>query len=189
MRKGIITIGLIFSTILASPFLAIGGIRLYALTQIYKTTEEIPPKETALVLGAAAYPSRLSDMLEDRVDTAIELYEKGKVNTLVMSGGPDEAPAMKEYAVEKGVPGQDIQEDPKGLNTLASIQNLEDKNASIVIVSQKYHLPRALFIAGAKGIEAVGMIADKQEYLEMEKYKDREFLATGKAILDVLLEN
>lgn len=187
MKRGCITIGVLFLTALSSPFLAIGAVRLTAIDQIYDDAASAPKHDTALVLGAAAYPSRLSDMLEDRVQTAIDLYEQDKVDKIVMSGGPEEAPAMKAYAEEKGVPGDFIVEDPNGLNTLASVKNLTDKTESLTIVSQRYHLSRALFIAGSMGIDAVGVAADRQLYLNMEDYRKREFWATGKAILDVVL--
>lgn len=184
-KKGCAAIGFIFITVLASPFLALGYIRLDAANQTYSNIEEIPEKETAVVLGAAAYPSRLSTMLEDRVKTAIELYEAGKVKKIIMTGGDNEAPAMKEYAIEKGVPEKDIQEDPKGINTLTSLRNLVGKETSITIVTQAYHLPRSIFIAESHGLDVVGMAADQQAYGNMEDYKKRELLATVKAVLDV----
>lgn len=154
----------------------------------YSSINEIPITDSALVLGAAAYPNRLSAVLEDRVLTAIELYQARKVKKLIMSGGSNEAPAMKEYAVEKGVPAEVIEEDPNGINTFASIKNIVDKETNITLVTQAYHLPRALLIAEGLEIQAIGMEADKREYADIEEYKEREVLATGKAILDLMRE-
>lgn len=153
--------------------------------EIYFKIEEVPEKEAALILGAAAYPSRLSDILKDRVDTGIDLYKAGKVKTLIMSGAPNESSAMAEYAKKAGVPEGALKEDPEGLNTLSSIQNAKG-TPSLVIVSQAYHLPRALFYARHYDLNAVGMSADKQEYANMAFYEKREKLAHMKAVFDVL---
>ncbi len=185
MKNGFITIGLILSMGIVSPFAATGFVKIQGGHHTYNNIETIPTKDTALVLGAAAYPNRLSDILKDRVDTAIELYQAGKVQKLVMSGGEWEAKDMKTYAIQQGVPAEHIIEDPWGLNTLASIENIAKEEKAITIVSQEYHLPRALFMADSFGMDAVGMSADKQIYLNMDDYQKREFLAINKAIVDL----
>lgn len=184
-KKGIITIGILLTGFLTLPFSSYALIKLTTASQIFEKIKDIPVQDRALVLGAAAYPSRLSDILQDRVNTVVELYKAGKINEIIMSGGKDESAAMKGEAMRQGVPGEKIMEDPNGLNTMASFQNVEDTEKSLIIVTQKYHLPRSLFIAGSKGIEAVGMIADKQPYLDIEEYKKRELWATSKAVYDV----
>ena len=187
LRNGFITVGLTIAVLLSMPFVSTLAIKLQTADEIYKTVEEVPQKEFALVLGAAAYPSRLSDILQDRVDTAIELYNAKKVSALIMSGAQHEAEAMKEYAVRNGVPEEAITEDFGGLNTMASIENVSVLDRSLIIVTQKYHLPRALFIAHHYGLDAVGMIADKHEYTKMFEFKKRELLATTKAIMDLFI--
>ena len=170
---------------LSTPFLGTGVVRMRTADQIYNSIEEIPQKELGLVLGAAAYGDRLSDVLADRVDTAIELYEAKKISIIVMSGAANEVDAMQKYAVEEGVPETSIIKDGKGLNTLASVQNTVELNRPFTIVTQKYHLPRALFIANAHGADAIGITADKQSYAKIYDFKKREILATSKAIFDV----
>jgi SanA protein len=187
IKRGCISIGAILVLMLATPFMGSAIIGVQTADQIYKTVEEIPKKELGLVLGAAAYPSRLSDVLKDRVDTAIELYNAQKISTLVMSGSPAEAEAMKEYALEEGVPETAITEDAAGLNTMASIKNIVALNRPVTIISQQFHLPRALFIANTMGIDAIGMTADKHEYVKIDEFKSRELLATSKAILDIFI--
>ena len=186
-NKGFITAGVVIIMLLSMPFASVAVIKLQTADQIYETVEEVPQKELALVLGAAAYPSRLSDVLQDRVDTAIELYEAEKVSVLIMSGAQHEAEAMKEYAVENGVPEEVVIEDFGGVNTLASVSNIDKLDRSITIVTQKFHLPRALFIADHFDIDAVGIIADKHEYTKIFEFKKREILATTKAILDLFM--
>ena len=186
-KKGIATIGLIITILFSLPFASSAIVKMQTADQIYETVEAVPQKRVALVLGAAAYPSGLSDILADRVDTAIDLYQADKVEKLVMSGAQNEVDGMKAHAMGKNVPEADIISDPNGLNTLASVRNATGLKASMVIVTQQYHLPRALFIAGAEGIEAIGLIADRHEYLKIFEFKKRELLATSKAIFDIFL--
>jgi len=154
---------------------------------IYQTAEEAPEKNVALVLGAAAYPSRLSDILQDRMDTAIELLKSEKVQKLILSGAPNEAEGMKKYAIKNGVAENDIIEDTKGLSTLESIQNAENTK-EMIIVTQLFHMPRALFIAHHFGINAVGVTSDKRTYIKIFDFKEREILASSKAMVDLLLQ-
>lgn len=158
------------------PFLVNIIIHQQAKDDIYHMADEVPEKEVALVLGAAAWGSTLSPILEDRVDVAIELYESGKVEQVIMSGAKNETGTMKYYAAQQGVDFDDILEDPEGLSTLASIENL-DPEKSVIIVSQTYHLPRALFMAKQFGLDAVGMSSTFQEYEKINQFKRREFLA------------
>ncbi|MBN2306599.1 YdcF family protein [Candidatus Peregrinibacteria bacterium] len=186
-KKGLITIGTLLVMILATPFLGSTIIAVQTADQIYENIVELPQKEIGLVLGAAAYGDRLSDILRDRVDTGIELYKAEKVSVLVMSGAKNEVEAMKKYAIEHDIPEEAITEDITGLNTMASIENMADLNRSVTIISQRYHLPRALFIANTQEIDAIGMTADKHDYLKIQQFKSRELLATSKAILDIFI--
>jgi len=188
-KKGLITIGTLLVMMLATPFLGSTVISVQTADQIYESVEEIPQKELALILGAAAYGDRLSDILRDRVDTGIELYKAEKVSILVMSGALNEVEAMKKHAIGKNVPEEAITGDIYGINTMASVKNIAELGRSTTIVTQKYHLPRALFIANTQGIDAVGMVADKHEYIKIQEFKTRELLATSKAILDIFVLN
>ncbi len=186
-RKGIITISTLLIMMLATPFMGSTIIGVQTADQIYETVEEIPQKEIGLVLGAAAYGDRLSDILRDRVDTAVELYEAKKISVLIMSGAQNEVEAMKNYAIEHNIPPEAIAQDATGLNTMASVTNIAELNKSVIIVTQKYHLPRALFIANTQGIDAVGITADKHIYIKIFEFKTRELLATSKAVLDIFV--
>lgn len=172
---------------LATPFIGTAIIGVQTADQIYENVEEMPQKELGLVLGAAAYGNRLSDMLRDRVDTAIELYEAEKISVLVMSGAQNEVEAMKNYAIEQNIPAEAVAEDATGINTMSSVRNIAELNRSVIIVTQKYHLPRALFIANTMGIDVLGMKADKHVYIKIFEFKTRELLATSKAILDIFV--
>lgn len=187
IKKGFVSIGALLVLFLATPLIGSSVIAVQTADQIYDKAEEIPQKELALVLGAAAYGDRLSDVLRDRVDTSIELYEAEKVSILVMSGALNEVEAMKKYAIQQDVPEEAITTDAYGLNTMASVKNVADLGRSITIVTQEFHLPRALFIANTLGIDAVGLTADKHEYIKIFEFKSREILATSKAILDIFI--
>ena len=187
IRRGFITVTAAITLLLATPFAGTAIIGMQTADQIYENVEEVPQKELGLVLGAAAYGNRLSDILRDRVDTAIELYEVGKISVVVMSGAPNEVEAMKNYAIEHEIPEEAITEDSTGLNTMASVRNIAELKRSIIIVTQKYHLPRALFIANTLGIDALGITADKTVYIKILEFKARELLATSKAILDIFI--
>ena len=184
MKKGFITAGTILALLFSFPFASTVAIKYQASDVIYSKVENVPKKNVALVLGAAAYPTRLSDVLQDRVDSAIELYNAKKVTKLIMTGAPNEVDGMAKYAISKGVKENDIIKDPNGLNTFSSIQNFKNTK-EMVIVTQNFHLPRAIFIAKHFDIDVVGFSADKRTYTKIFDFKKRELLATSKAMMDV----
>ena len=138
----------------------------------------------AVVLGAKVHEGgRLSDMLRDRMDTAISLYRDGEVKKLLLSGDGSgqwsEVKYMKLYAIEKGVPEEDILEDPEGYSTYETMQRAAEVYGleNIVAVTQKYHLYRAMYIANDMGMNVKGASADLDIY-SGQLYRDcREVLA------------
>jgi len=184
-KKGFVTLSALATLLLMFPFAASLLMRQTTQPYLYATPSSIPAREVALVLGAAAYPSRLSDILQDRVDTAIDLYNSGKAKTLLMSGSSSEVEKMADYAKKKGVKAEDLKTDPEGLNTLASVQNAAKGSQSIVIVTQNFHLPRAVFMARHLGMDAIGASADRHEYLKIFDFEKRELFASTKAMMDL----
>lgn len=144
--------------------------------------------DCALVLGAHVFASgRLSDMLADRVSTSVMLHENGAVPKLIMSGDHgtveyDEVNHMKSYAVEKDVPPEDVFMDHAGFSTYESVYRAQYIFGAekILIVSQKYHLSRAVFMARAMGMDAYGVPADLRDYRDMPYNYARESLARVK---------
>lgn len=144
--------------------------------------------DCTLVLGAAVWgEDALSHMLEDRVLQGIDLYERGSAPKILMSGDHgredyDEVNAMKNYAAEKGVPADDIFMDHAGFSTYESMYRARDvfKADKIIIVTQKYHLYRAVYIARALGIEAYGVPSNPRLYGSALKNNLREVLARVK---------
>lgn len=129
--------------------------------------------EVIIVLGCGVKPDGSpSDMLRDRLLTAVELYKRGSGKKLLLSGDSknaekyDEVGTMKRVCISLGVPDDDIITDTLGLSTFESIDRAKKiygiENA--VIVTQKYHLYRAIYIAKSRGMSAVGVSADLHTY-------------------------
>lgn len=156
--------------------------------------KDAPKAEAALVLGAFVYKSgRVSPILADRLDVGIELYKNGKVDKLLLSGDHgqknyDEVNAMKTYAESREVFIEDIFMDHAGFSTYESAYRARDvfRAEKIIIVTQKYHLARAVYIARKLGIDAYGVASDKRSYPKIAIFKFRESLARCK---DYLLVN
>ena len=144
--------------------------------------------DAILVLGAGIKKDGSpSDMLADRIKVGVNLYEAGASDMLLMSGdgarkGYDETATMKRVAVEAGVPESDIVCDTLGLSTYESILRARDEYGAkrIVIVTQEYHLYRALYIADRLGVNAVGVSADLRPYRGQTYRELREILARVK---------
>ncbi len=155
-----------------------------------------PAERAAIVYGARVYPSgRLSGMLRDRVDTAVALYEAGKVDKLLLSGDNstpeyDEPSAMMAHAIARGVPAEDIQPDYGGRRTYDTCYRAKHvfQLDSAILVTQEFHLPRALFTCESLGIDAVGVIADRRPYdpRSVAWSESREVPALVVALLDVI---
>lgn len=155
------------------------------------STENAPSSQAAIVLGAyVTSDGTLCDMLKDRVSTGVDLYKAGKVKKLLMSGDHgrasyDEVNNMRKYAQELGVPQEDIFMDHAGFSTYETMYRARDVFGvkSAVVVTQKFHLPRAIFLGKSMGISVVGIAADKQIYAGAGVYEVREMLARCKGFL------
>ena len=141
-----------------------------------------------LVLGAGVHPDgKPSNMLEDRLLRGIELYEAGASEKLLMSGDHgrknyDEVNAMKQFAVDRGVPSEDVFMDHAGFSTYESMYRARDvfEAEKIIIVTQQYHLYRALYAAKQLGLDAYGVASDQRTYAGQKRRDVRELLARGK---------
>jgi vancomycin permeability regulator SanA len=141
-----------------------------------------------LVLGCLVRDGgQPSDMLADRLRRGVALYEAGAAPKLLMSGDHgredyDEVDAMKRYAVDAGIPSEDIFMDHAGFSTYESLYRARDifQAETVIIVSQDYHLYRALHIAKRLGLEAYGVGADYHTYWGQTTREVREVLARAK---------
>ena len=164
---------------------------------IYAEMSRIPSAYTALILGAKVHGGgRLSHMLEDRVLTGLELYRQGKVEKLLLSGDHgqqayDEVNAMRDYLLKQGVPAQDIFMDHAGFDTYSSMYRAREvfQVQDVIVVTQAFHLPRAVFLARSLGLDAVGLAADRRTYTQASRLKSaaREPLARVKSFAEALL--
>jgi vancomycin permeability regulator SanA len=155
--------------------------------------EEARSMPTAVVFGAGLRrDGRPTTVLADRVSTAVSLYQQGKVNTLLMSGssntsGYDEATAMLDFALQLGVPQEDILVDPEGDRTYLTCARAKDIYGveRALLVTQRYHLPRALILCDALSIESEGVAADLRPYSAQTMWSAREIGATFRALWEV----
>lgn len=140
-----------------------------------------------LILGAGVRNNTPSPMLEDRLLKGIELYNKNISNKIIMSGDHgreeyDEVNIMKDFAIDKGIKSEDIFMDHAGFSTYESIYRAKEifEAKKIIIVTQSYHLYRALYIANSLGIEAYGVSADLRTYTNQLSREIREIVARDK---------
>ena len=122
--------------------------------------------------------------LQDRLNVGISLYQAGAAPKLLMSGDHgsddyDEVNVMKNFAMDKGIPDEDIFMDHAGFSTYETLYRAKEvfEADKVIIVTQKYHLYRALYIAEKLGIEAYGVPADQEDYAGQLKRDAREILA------------
>ena len=146
-----------------------------------------------LVLGAGLRPDGTpSDMLTDRLITAIDIYKAGVSDILLLSGDCsgedyDEVSAMKAYCLSVGVPEEAIVCDNFGFSTYESVYNAKERGYErMVIVTQKYHLYRAIYIANKMELDAVGASADVRSYRGQTMRDVRELAARVKDFFIVM---
>jgi SanA protein len=159
---------------------------------IYTQAQAVPAAPVALVFGAGYWPDGTpSDIMMDRVAAAVELYRAGKVRKLILSGDNrflnyNEPGKMKEYALSLGCPADAIVLDYAGRRTYDTCYRARDifGQREVILVTQRYHLPRALYVCEGLGMQAVGYAADRREYVHIREYWLREVPALWLAWVD-----
>ena len=148
-----------------------------------------------LILGAGIWGDSPSPMLQDRLEEGIKLYNEGVAQKIIMSGDHgrknyDEVNIMKEYATQKGVPSEDIFMDHAGFSTYESIYRAKEifDADNIVIVTQEYHLYRALYIADKLDISAYGVNSDPRKDSRQVYRELREIIARNKDFINCILK-
>lgn len=149
----------------------------------------------ALVLGAGLKNGKPSPVLKDRLDTALMLYKNNKVSKIIVSGDHgnknyDEVNVMKNYLKNEGVLSEDIFMDHAGFSTYDSIYRLREifNVKKVIIVTQKYHLYRSLYIAKKLEIDAEGISATKRHYAGELKFVLREVIARDKDFVKTIFK-
>lgn len=154
--------------------------------------KNLTKSHTAIILGAGIIGNHPTHILRDRLNVGLELYKNGKVKKILVTGDHgrksyNEVRVMKDYLMKNGVKEKDIFMDHAGFSTYESMVRAKKifniKNA--IIITQHYHLKRAVFLAKSLGIDAKGVRADKRVYDLMLYYKLREMVARTKDFLYV----
>ena len=185
----LIVVSLVFLLFLISPLLILN----YGKNRIYIDSAKIPSGQIAIVFGAGIKEDGTPrDMLKDRLLTVIELYDLGIIDRILVSGDNrftnyNEPDSMYQFLVNNGIPETIIARDYAGLNTYSTCsraKTLWDVDHAILI-SQGYHLPRAIFTCHAMGIESTGYSATLQSYMDEAWFKFREVLGLYAYVLEI----
>ncbi len=182
--------------IVLAVFLAHSIVRSAAEGRVYSQARDVPAASAALVLGTSRYsrsgaPNRF---FTARMDAAAELLAEGRVDVLVVSGDNahssyNEPAAMADALQQRGVPTERIVPDYAGFRTLDSVvrMNRVFQQEHFVIVSQRFHVERAIFIASAYEIDAHGYVAEDASGMAQLSVRIREYAARVQALLDIYI--
>jgi len=184
LAAGLIAAGILVVVLSNAVVIASAAPYIHDISEL----DDIGPADCALVPGALVYgDGRLSWVLRDRVDYAIELYKAGKVKKLLLTGDHgqkdyDEVNAMKDYAAAQGVPEDDIFLDHAGFSTYESMYRARDvfRASRVIVVTQAFHLSRAVYDARRLGLDAEGVASNPRRYANETKDALRESLARVK---------
>lgn len=184
----------------------IGVIAVFSVNAYVKKTAEpfilsadsaktLEDADCIIVLGCRVNGEAPSPMLGDRLIVGSELYESGAAPKLLMSGDHgrieyDEVNAMKKFAMDRGAPDEDVFMDHAGFSTYESMYRAKEIFGAkkVIIVTQQYHLYRAVYIARKLGIEAYGVPSDLQGYSRQRYYTIREVLARNKDFVTTIIK-
>lgn len=196
--KNIIRLLIILFVICLSGVLTINIKVINTGKQYIITIDEIDPNndyDCILVLGAGIVGDEPSPMLKERLDTGIEIYNENLISTFIMSGdhtriNHDEVNVMKNYAYNKGIPSSAIFMDHAGISTYDSLYRAKYVFGvkKVLIITEEYHLYRALYIAHNLGIEAYGVDATKEVYSGQVLREIREVLARNKDFVKTIFK-
>lgn len=184
----------VMTVFIGTIFLFGSFVTVQSAARYVRSTDALEPAPMAIVLGAKVKADgEPSDILRDRLLTGIDLYDRGLVKKLLLSGDNgqiayDEVNAMRRFVLERGVAPQDVFLDHAGFDTYDSMVRAREVFgvSSAILVTQAFHLPRALYLARTQGIDVQGVAADRQMYIGILRYRLREIPASMKAVLNVL---
>ncbi|MEL6672674.1 MAG: ElyC/SanA/YdcF family protein [Bacteroidota bacterium] len=197
-RKRIFFLLLLFSPLLA-VLLIFGAhewVSQSAKGRMFDDIKQLPSQRVGLLLGTSKYTTRGTHNLyyKYRIQAAVKLYQAGKIRYILVSGDNgttsyDEPSTIKEDLIRNGIPASRIYLDYAGFRTLDSIVRAKEifGQKKLVVISQQFHNERALFLADAKGLEAVAFNAQDVSRSYGFKVQLREYLARVKVMLDLLI--
>ena len=170
-------------------------VKILTKNQIVNDYLDLADIDCIIILGAGIWGDKPSSMLEDRLLEGINLFQNGVSDKILMSGDHgrdeyDEVNIMKKYAIEKGISSENIFMDHAGFSTYESIYRAKEifQAKKVVIVTQKYHLYRALYIAKKLGLDAYGVGADPRQYRGAFNREIREIIARDKDFIKCILK-
>lgn len=189
-------------TILVLALMIIAGGILFGLMvsvrseydhKIYRDVQQLPEESAAVVLGASVYRDRTpSDALEDRLDAAVRAWRADKAEIIILSGddgryAQEEVQSMLNYLVNRGIPRDKIVIDGNNARTFDSCYRLKNElnRNEVVLITQEFHLPRALYLCNKMGLDAWGLPADQRLYRDIVWFTIRDWLASALAYWDI----
>jgi vancomycin permeability regulator SanA len=174
--------------------IVVGNLRNIYSEKIYEDENDPKLEDTqfAVVFGASVDKNgEPTKMLEDRVESAVTLYEAGVIQRIVISGNDEaefsEVKAMRNILKKNNIPDFLIIEDKEATSTFETCLNVkkELKINKAILITQEFHLPRALYLCNSLGVESVGFAADRGAYTDQRLIQIRENFAIIKGFLDV----
>jgi SanA protein len=189
---------LAFGILLAAAFSICINIYVvnYSAKHIIRNLDELPPKTAVLILGSQATGTTLSPVLRDRVVAGIKIMEAGKSAKMLLSGDHgdryyDEVNAMRLYVLDhSNIAAENIFMDHAGFKTYDSMYRARDvfEVKDLVIVTQEFHISRAVYIARSLGLDAVGYAVEQDHFRKplLRNWQLREYFARIKAVLSVI---
>lgn len=164
------------------------------ITRIYTSANAAPSSTTAIVLGAGIRPNGIpSDALKDRLDRTIELYRNHLVQRIFVTGDDgayhvDEISVMTNYLVRHEIPTSTMQIDGKGYRTYESCKHAAEQGVrDAIVVTQRFHIGRALYLCNRLGVDAIGVTSDLQSYRDSDLFWIRDLFSSFKAWIDINL--
>jgi SanA protein len=188
LQVTVITASLLVIAVFSVPL----TVRFAERSYQYESVADVPKAEAVMILGASVAGGEPSPVLADRIDMAIDLFKSGKVKTILVTGDNgenwhDEVTPVRKYLLAAGIPAKVIFLDHAGFDTYSSMYRAKAVFGAhtIIIVTQDFHLPRAVFLARSLGLDAYGIVADQKSVLFYNYL--REVPASIKAVWDVLI--
>ena len=192
----------LFLLVCAFGFTALAAANIWVVLSaepyVYHDISRLPEKYTVLVLGAQTRGTRLSPVLRDRVEAGAACVRAGKGTKLLLTGDHgrrnyDEVNAMRLFVLEHSdIPAEDIFTDHAGFSTWDSVYRAGAVFGAreLIIVTQEFHIARAVFLARSLGIDAAGLALDEEQFLKKTRrfWRLREFFARGKAAFCALVK-
>ena len=193
MKKVILIFKILLLLFIGAVFINI-YIQFSTKKYIFSDVQTVPKVYTGLVLGSMVFENGTpSGVVTQRLDKAIELYKAGKIKRILVSGDHgqdnyDEVNAMKNYLLKNGIPLEDIFLDHAGFDTYSSMVRAKDifEIDDVIIITQRFHLPRSVYIARKKRMNAYGVVSNSEGRYETYYNKGRDKISRVKAFFDVM---